>query len=106
VEKEKHTRAAITMKYLANALLILCLLAASCEAKGLGRRAHAAVRVPRRTAPRRDPNEKVFNVLQYGAKPGGKQDSALVRTLIFWILYMHVHNIYTSSKLFKMNMEH
>jgi galacturan 1,4-alpha-galacturonidase len=85
------------MKYLANALLILCLLAASCEAKGLGRRAHAAVRVPRRTAPRRDPNEKVFNVLQYGAKPGGKQDSALVRTLIFWILYMHVHNIQVRS---------
>jgi galacturan 1,4-alpha-galacturonidase len=89
---------AITMKYLANALLILCLLAASCEAKGLGRRARAgAVRVPRRTAPRRDPNEKVFNVLQYGAKPGGKQDSALVRTLIFWILYMHVHNIQVRS---------
>ncbi|KAL9353524.1 hypothetical protein Peur_056204 [Populus x canadensis] len=65
------------MKYLANALLILCLLAASCEAKGLGRRARATVRAPRRTAPRRDPNEKVFNVLQYGAKPGGKQDSAL-----------------------------
>jgi galacturan 1,4-alpha-galacturonidase len=86
------------MKYLANALLILCLLAASCEAKGLGRRARAgAVRVPRRTAPRRDPNEKVFNVLQYGAKPGGKQDSALVRTLIFWILYMHVHNIQVRS---------
>jgi galacturan 1,4-alpha-galacturonidase len=85
------------MKYLANALLILCLLAASCEAKGLGRRARAAIRAPRRTAPRRDPNEKVFNVLQYGAKPGGKQDSALVRTLIFWILYMHVHNIQVRS---------
>ncbi|KAH8494926.1 hypothetical protein H0E87_018194 [Populus deltoides] len=67
---------AITMKSLANALLILCLLAASCEAKGLGRHAPAAIS-PRRTAPRRDPNEKVFNVLQYGAKPGGKQDSAL-----------------------------
>lgn len=85
------------MKYLANALLILCLLAASCEAKGLGRRARATVRAPRRTAPRRDPNEKVFNVLQYGAKPGGKQDSALVRTSIFWILYMHVHNIQVRS---------
>ncbi|XP_011010959.1 PREDICTED: exopolygalacturonase-like [Populus euphratica] len=67
---------AITMKSLANALLILCLLAASCEAKGLGRSALAAIS-PRRTAGRRDPNEKVFNVLQYGAKPGGKQDSAL-----------------------------
>ncbi|KAL9353549.1 hypothetical protein Peur_056229 [Populus x canadensis] len=67
---------AITMKSLANALLILCLLAASCQAKGLGRHAPAAIS-PRRTAPRRDPNEKVFNVLQYGAKPGGKQDSAL-----------------------------
>ncbi|KAF9673262.1 hypothetical protein SADUNF_Sadunf10G0006000 [Salix dunnii] len=64
------------MKSLGNALLILCVLAASCEAKGLGRRAPAATS-PGRTAGRRDPNEKVFNVLQYGAKPGGKKDSAL-----------------------------
>ncbi|KAG6758808.1 hypothetical protein POTOM_035269 [Populus tomentosa] len=67
-----------TMKSLANALLILCLLAASCEANGLGRSASAAIS-PLRTASRTDSNEKVFNVLQYGAKPGGKQDSALVR---------------------------
>ncbi|KAJ6980862.1 hypothetical protein NC653_024278 [Populus alba x Populus x berolinensis] len=65
-----------TMKSLANALLILCLLAASCEANGLGRSASAAIS-PLRTASRTDSNEKVFNVLQYGAKPGGKQDSAL-----------------------------
>ena len=69
---------ATTMKSLANALLILCLLAASCEANGLGGSAPAAIS-PLRTTGRRDPNEKVFNVLQYGAKPGGKQDSALVR---------------------------
>nr|TKS06591.1 hypothetical protein D5086_0000122290 [Populus alba] len=64
------------MKSLANALLILCLLAASCEANGLGGSAPAAISTLR-TAGRTDPNEKVFNVLQYGAKPGGKQDSAL-----------------------------
>ena len=91
------------MKYLANALLILCLLAASCEAQGLlGSRAPAATS-PGRTSGRRDPNEKVFNVLQYGAKPGGKKDSALVRTLIFWMLCVFI--IYKLEFL-RTDMEH
>ena len=92
------------MKSLANALLILCVLAASCEAKGLGRRAPAATS-PRRNAGRRDPSEKVFNVLQYGAKPGGKKDSALVRTLIDILDTVCVHNIYTSWEFLRTNME-
>ncbi|KAG6735674.1 hypothetical protein POTOM_061678 [Populus tomentosa] len=50
---------ATTMKSLANALLILCLLAASCEANGQGGSAPAAIS-PLRTAGRTDPNEKSF----------------------------------------------
>lgn len=61
------------MKSLAYAIFLLCLVVATSEAQGLGRAVVA------RRPGRRDPNEKVFNVLQYGANPGGRKDSALVR---------------------------
>jgi len=57
-----------TWKSSANASLILCIIAASFLSKALGHHGRAD---------RKDPNEKVFNVLRYGAHPG-REDNALV----------------------------
>ncbi|XP_050216086.1 exopolygalacturonase clone GBGE184-like [Mercurialis annua] len=67
---------ALSMKLLANAILLLILVAVDSEAKGLG--LHRAVRRgPPRGGGRRNANEKIFNVLRFGAKADGRKDNAL-----------------------------
>ncbi|KAJ6355810.1 hypothetical protein OIU78_004022 [Salix suchowensis] len=56
-----------TGKSSANASLILCIIAVSLVSMALGRHGLAG---------RKDPDEKVFNVLRYGAHPGS-EDNAL-----------------------------
>ncbi|KAJ9181879.1 hypothetical protein P3X46_005925 [Hevea brasiliensis] len=65
---------AITKKLLANAILLLCLAKASCEAKGLP---GAIIKHSPRPGRRRDPTEKIFNVLHFGAKTDPRKDNAL-----------------------------
>ncbi|KAL9390595.1 hypothetical protein Peur_019200 [Populus x canadensis] len=63
-----------TWKSSANASLILCIIVASFVSKALGHHGRAD---------RKDPNERVFNVLRYGARPG-REDNTLA-SLVFWI---------------------
>ncbi|KAF2289145.1 hypothetical protein GH714_029093 [Hevea brasiliensis] len=65
---------AITKKLLANAILLLCLAKASCEAKGLP---GAIIKHSPHPGRRRDPTEKIFNVLHFGAKTDPRKDNAL-----------------------------
>lgn len=66
---------AITKKLLANAILLLCLAMASCEAKGL----RGGMMKPSRRPGRTDPTVKIFNILHFGARTDSKKDNALVR---------------------------
>ncbi|EEF45581.1 Exopolygalacturonase clone GBGE184 precursor, putative [Ricinus communis] len=66
---------ALTTNLLANAILLLFLATASCEAKGM--RLRRAIRPGPRLGHKRNPNEKVFNVLQFGAKHDPRKDNAL-----------------------------
>lgn len=64
------------------AALIICLavVISSCEARGgvdrLVRRANGA------SSGIVDPTEKIFNVVQFGAKPDGRHESSLVKFFI------------------------
>merc|ERR1712071_444982 len=68
---------AISGKACVHTILMVCLALASCEAKFV-RRSEADTfghgNLARNIARR---NEKVFNVLQFGAKPGGKSDCTM-----------------------------
>ena len=63
-------------------VLVLCLALVSCEAVGRGRvGARGGGRRGGRHGGRGVPalaNEKIFNVVQFGARPGGEEDSTQV----------------------------
>lgn len=59
---------AITKKLLPNAILLFCVALASCDKR-------SSIRPGRR----RYSNEKIFNVVQFGAKTDPEKDNALVR---------------------------
>ncbi|XP_021692869.2 exopolygalacturonase clone GBGE184-like [Hevea brasiliensis] len=65
---------AITKRLLANVILLLCLAMASFEAKGMR---GAIIRPGPRAGRRRDPSEKIYNVVHFGAKTDPRKDNAL-----------------------------